>query len=71
MKVCYTVNFGSYDELRPPTLITPGWTYICITDSMQPVRDSYIAARVSADMFCGDMKLASRKMKITEWSGLF
>ena len=66
MKVCYTVNFGSYDELRPPTVITPGWTYICITDSMEPVPAPYIAARVSVDMFCGDIKLASRKMKITD-----
>lgn len=33
MKVCYTVIIGGYDQLRQPTVITPGWKYICITDT--------------------------------------
>lgn len=31
-KVCYTVIFGDYDDLKEPTVITPGWRYICYTD---------------------------------------
>lgn len=33
MKTCYTVILGGYDQLRNPTLITPGWSYVCITDT--------------------------------------
>lgn len=32
MKVIYTVIFGNYEELKEPTVITPGWKYICFTD---------------------------------------
>lgn len=31
-KAVYTFNFGDYDELKPPAIITPGWDYICFTD---------------------------------------
>lgn len=30
--VCYTALFGNYEELKEPTVITPGWRYICYTD---------------------------------------
>lgn len=33
MKTCYTVILGGYDTLRNPEVITPGWRYICITDT--------------------------------------
>ena len=33
MKTCYTVILGNYDQLRNPTVITPGWRYVCITDT--------------------------------------
>ena len=32
-KVVYTFIFGDYDELKSPTVITPGWDYICFTDN--------------------------------------
>ena len=32
-KAIYTFIIGDYDELKPPTLITKGWDYICFTDS--------------------------------------
>lgn len=32
-KVCYTINFGNYDILQEPKVITPGWDYVCITDN--------------------------------------
>ena len=31
-KIVYTVISGNYDTLRKPTVVTPGWTYICFTD---------------------------------------
>ena len=30
--VCYTCIFSNYEELKEPTVITPGWRYICYTD---------------------------------------
>lgn len=32
VKVCYTVISGSYDGLKEPRYVTPGWKYICFTD---------------------------------------
>ena len=33
-KVCYTALFGNYEELKTPSVITPGWQYICYTDQL-------------------------------------
>lgn len=33
MNTCYTVILGGYDTLHNPTYITPGWNYVCLTDS--------------------------------------
>ena len=35
-KVVYTAVFNGYDILRKPTVITPGWDYICFTDCSTP-----------------------------------
>jgi len=32
MNVIYTAIFGPYEELKTPTVVTPGWNYICYTD---------------------------------------
>ncbi len=32
MRVIYTAIIGKYEELKEPTVITPGWRYICFTD---------------------------------------
>ncbi|HMJ24969.1 MAG TPA: glycosyltransferase domain-containing protein [Pyrinomonadaceae bacterium] len=32
-KAVYTFIFGDYDNLKPPTIFTPGWDYICFTDN--------------------------------------
>lgn len=29
---CYTAIYGNYEELKEPTVVTPGWRYICFTD---------------------------------------
>ncbi len=31
-KAVYTFIFDDYDDLKSPTVITPGWDYICFTD---------------------------------------
>lgn len=36
MKLIYTAIFGPYEELKEPTIITPGWKYVCVTD--QPLK---------------------------------
>lgn len=45
MKVCYTVIIGGYDQLRQPTVITPGWKYICITDTPEICEDTVYEAK--------------------------
>jgi len=30
--VIYTAIFGPYDDLKEPTVVTPGWDYVCFTD---------------------------------------
>lgn len=35
MKTIYTIILGGYDQLRNPDYITPGWRYVCITDTPQ------------------------------------
>lgn len=32
MKTVYTALVGNYEELKEPTVITPGWKYVCYTD---------------------------------------
>jgi hypothetical protein len=36
MKTVYTALIGNYEELKEPTIITPGWKYVCYTD--QPLQ---------------------------------
>ena len=31
-KIIYTVNVGRYDTLKDPTIVTPGWDYVCYTN---------------------------------------
>ena len=33
MKVVYTYIFGKHDWLRHPNFVTPGWRYVCFTDT--------------------------------------
>lgn len=32
MRTIFTAIFGNYEALKEPTVITPGWNYICYTD---------------------------------------
>lgn len=61
MNLCYTIIFGSYDNLKTPAVITPGWKYICITD--QPLKsDVWEIKRVTVDT--GRERYAARFYKI-------
>lgn len=31
-KALYTAILGNYDDLKEPTIVSPGWDYICFTD---------------------------------------
>lgn len=31
-KIIYTAIFGSYDSLKEPSIVTPGWRYVCYTN---------------------------------------
>jgi len=35
-KLIYTINFGRYDPIRKPLVVTPGWDYVCVTDFPRP-----------------------------------
>ncbi len=35
-KLIYTAIIGGYDNLKEPSIITPGWDYICFTDNKNP-----------------------------------
>lgn len=63
MKICYTAIFGNYDQLHAPTVITPGWKYVCITDDPDfEVPEPYIKA-LASQILIGH-KYAARQMKI-------
>lgn len=56
MRTCYTAIFGSYDELKDPFIITPGWKYICFTD--QDFKSDVWEVRKVPVMECGPQKTA-------------
>ncbi len=63
--VCYTALFGNYEELKDPTVITPGWRYICYTD--QPLTSKVweiIQIKIPAEF---SPQLFARYFKIMEF----
>ncbi|HVZ98566.1 MAG TPA: glycosyltransferase domain-containing protein [Chitinophagaceae bacterium] len=64
MKVIYTALFGKYEELKEPTLITPGWHYICFTD--QPLK-SHIWEIVPIPVIDMEARRLARFYKIMKW----
>lgn len=57
MKTCYTVILGGYDTLRNPTVITPGWRYVCITDTPEICEGTvYEALFVSVSANIGELE---------------
>lgn len=60
--IIYTAIFGGYEELKEPTVITPGWRYICFTDRVQPFSKVW---EVNVDThFGGNARLWCRRAKI-------
>jgi len=58
-KVAYTFIFGDYDDLKTPSIITPGWDYICFTDD-PTLRSDFWDVRLSARRR-SDRRLESKK----------
>ena len=63
MKVLYTALFGNYEELKDPTVITPGWRYVCFTD--QPLT-STVWEIIPMDVM-EDAQRTARWCKIMAW----
>lgn len=66
MKACFTCLFGNYEELKQPTIVTPGWQYICFTD--QDIKSKTWEIRKVE--LTGDPQRQARFYKITmfkEW----
>ena len=36
LKICYTVLFSNYENLKEPSIISEGWRFVCLTD--QPLK---------------------------------
>jgi hypothetical protein len=63
MKVIYTALFSNYEELKEPTVITPGWQYICYTD--QPLT-SKVWKIIPTILHDTPLRMA-RYYKVMEW----
>jgi hypothetical protein len=64
-KVAYTFIFGDYDDLKAPSVITPGWDYICFTDDStlrSDVWDVRLSPRRGSDRQLEHKKFAMKHM---------
>lgn len=61
MKVIYTAIFGPYEELKEPTVVTPGWDYICYTD--QPF-ESKVWRVIHTPLYLNNPQFLARRHKI-------
>lgn len=66
MNVCYTALFGNYEDLKTPTVITPGWKYICYTD--QPVTSTVWEIKPVEQNPRYSPQLTARYFKLMEWT---
>lgn len=74
MKRIYTAIFGPYDELKEPTVITPGWQYVCFTD--QPLKSKVwevINVQLDPDQLVyGPIRIARfYKLKVFQYFDVF
>jgi len=49
-KALYTINFGKYDSLKEPEIITPGWDYICFTNNKDLTSDNWTIQYIELDL---------------------
>lgn len=66
MNVIYSCLFGTYEEIKPVNIITPGWRYILFTDQ-NVTSDIWEIHKVDVSGFKNN-QLAARYFKIKEWS---
>jgi hypothetical protein len=57
----FTGIFGPYDKLKEPTVLTPGWNYVCYTD--QPIKSRFWEIR-KKPLLNKDPQLVARDIKI-------
>jgi hypothetical protein len=62
-KCVYTVLIGKYDSLKLPSVISPGWEYICFTDNHELKSDIWDIRFIDCDTDLNATK-NSRKVKI-------
>jgi hypothetical protein len=67
MKTCYTVILGNYDTLRQPEVITPGWRYVCITDTPEICDGTVYEAWKPSDGFEKPYTFSSKWWKWQFW----
>lgn len=64
-KAAYTFIFGAYDDLKAPSIVTPGWDYICFTDDStlrSDVWDVRLSRRRGFDRKLDQKKFAMKHM---------
>jgi hypothetical protein len=64
-KAAYTFIFGDYDDLKAPSIVTPGWDYICFTDDptlRSDVWDVRLSDRRRSDRRLEQKKFAMKHM---------
>ncbi len=61
-KVCYTALISDYEELKPPSIISEGWRYVCFTD--QDIKsDVWEIIKIEVEQGLTPQRMA-RKIKI-------
>ena len=60
--VVYNIIFGDWDELNEPAIVTPGWDYVCFTDTDKK-SDVWEIRKVEKDPSLSDRR-NSRKIEI-------
>lgn len=63
-KVIYTALFSDYEELKEPTVLSPGWEYVCFTD--QPLQ-SKVWQIIQKPLINNDPQRTARYYKLMGW----
>lgn len=48
-KIVYTSIMGNYDQLKPPTVVSKNWEYVCFTDDQYRVSDVWNMVYVDSE----------------------
>jgi len=59
-KAVYNVILGDYDDLHNPTVITPGWDYLCFTDDKKLISNIWQIKIIEKDKNISNAKMAKK-----------